>query len=149
MDDTILRRAAGAAGYRLATDRLTEATIEQPEHVANWIAAAARHVATGRIQRLLNDAAQQLRDRLVGRPPTKFRADAEAHAAMCDLLAEDLRDRNGRGWPHQDGYNGSQHDRVSHVPWLLQVGCAAVQPTCTHVEKSTLLRIDNSAITRS
>ncbi|ROO52837.1 hypothetical protein EDC02_7781 [Micromonospora sp. Llam0] len=95
MDDTFLRRAAGAAGYRLANDRLTEAAIEQPEHAANWIAAAARYTATGRIQRLLTDAAQQLRDRLTGRPPTRFRADAGALAAVCDLLAdidEALRD---------------------------------------------------------
>lgn len=88
MDDTFLRRAAGAAGYRLATDRLTEAAIEQPEHVASWIAAAARYTATSRIQRLLTDAAQQLRDRLTGLPPTQFRAAAEALAAVCDLLAD-------------------------------------------------------------
>lgn len=88
MDDTFLRRAAGAAGYRLATDRLTEAAIEQPEHVANWIAAAARYIATSRIQRLLTDAAQQLRDRLVGLPANQFRAAAEALAAVCDLLAD-------------------------------------------------------------
>lgn len=90
MDDTFLRRAAGAAGaagYRLATDRLTEAAIEQPEHVANWI-AAARYTATSRIQRLLTDAAQQLRDRLTGLPPTQFCAAAEALAAVCDLLAD-------------------------------------------------------------
>ncbi|MFY1652794.1 hypothetical protein ACN27J_18125 [Solwaraspora sp. WMMB762] len=47
MDDTFLRRAAGAAGYRLANDRLTEAAIEQPEHVANW--CRFRRSFTGRV----------------------------------------------------------------------------------------------------
>lgn len=92
MDDVFLRCAAGAAGYRLACDKLAKAAIEQPEHVAKWIAAAARYTATRRIQRLLTDAAQQLRDRLTGRQSTRFRADVEALAAVCDALADIAED---------------------------------------------------------
>ncbi|MGI5214832.1 hypothetical protein [Plantactinospora sp. CA-290183] len=88
MDDAFLQRAAGAAGYHLTSDRLTPAAIEQPEHVAKWIAAAARYTATSRTHRLLTEAAKQLRDRLAGRPPSQLIEDAEALAAVCDLLAE-------------------------------------------------------------
>ncbi|WP_406106294.1 hypothetical protein [Micromonospora globbae] len=88
MDDTFLQRAAEAAGYRLAPQRLTQAAVEQPVHVANWIVAAARYTATSTIHHLLTDAARQLRDRLTGTPPARLGGTVEALAAVCDLLAD-------------------------------------------------------------
>lgn len=87
MDDTFLQRAAEAAGYRLAAQRLTQAATEQPVPVANWIVAAARYTATSRIHHLLADAARELRDRVTGTPPAQLGGAVEALAAVCDLLA--------------------------------------------------------------
>jgi hypothetical protein len=94
MDDAYLRRAARDAGYRLEPDLLTQAAMRQPEHVAQWIAAAARYAATRAIHQLLTYAAETLRDRIARMPAGQLGADVEALAAVCDLRADIAEDRD-------------------------------------------------------
>jgi hypothetical protein len=94
MDDAYLRRAASDAGYRLEPDLLGQAATRQPEHVAQWIAAAARYAATHATHQLLTDAAETLRDRIARTPAGQLGADVEALATVCDLRADIAEDRD-------------------------------------------------------
>ncbi|MDG4795045.1 hypothetical protein [Micromonospora sp. WMMD1082] len=86
MDDTFLQRAAGAAGYRFVPERLPYTAVTQPEHVAQWIAAAGRYAATNALRRLLADAMQTLRDRLARTPLAPLTADLDALDTVARLL---------------------------------------------------------------
>jgi hypothetical protein len=94
MDDAYLRRAARDAGYRLEPDLLTLAAMRQPEHVAQWIAAAARYAAARATHHLLTYAAETLRDRIARTPAGQLGADVEALTAVCDLRADIAEDRD-------------------------------------------------------